>query len=190
MYSKNSLFVTFCLSSFLFKLRNYTRDKQTVCTWLVSVVAKNHMTSGKHGRQLVTLPKLARLPSISFLLVASHARIIHANLIYLSISITPPHQSEAPFVGEQDFQNCLVPSLAPIFARQNGKNSNSYGNASYAGCMNFNLSIWLSGMSTGYFFGITFFTIKPKGTHYVYVVTFMRCSLSTQRLLATVGWRK
>ena len=54
------------------------------------------------------------------------------NLIHLSISITVPHQSEVPFVGEQVFQNhgvchsltappppCSFPffALAPIFAR-------------------------------------------------------------------------
>ena len=44
---------------------------------------------------------------------ASHARviiiiitgIIQANLIHLSIKMTTPHQSGAPFVGEQVFQN-------------------------------------------------------------------------------------
>ena len=40
---------------------------------------------------------------------ASHARvitgIIQANLIHLSIKMTTPHQSGAPFVGERVFQN-------------------------------------------------------------------------------------
>ena len=40
---------------------------------------------------------------------ASHARvitgIIQANLIHLSITMTTPHQSGAPFVGERVFQN-------------------------------------------------------------------------------------
>ena len=43
---------------------------------------------------------------------ASHARvitgIIQANLIHLSIKMTTPHQSGAPFVGERVFQNRAV----------------------------------------------------------------------------------
>ena len=46
---------------------------------------------------------------LSLMIYASHARvitgIIQANLIHLSIKMTAPHQSGAPFVGERVFQN-------------------------------------------------------------------------------------
>ena len=46
---------------------------------------------------------------LSLMTYASHARvitgIIQANLIHLSIKMTTPHQSRAPFVGERVFQN-------------------------------------------------------------------------------------
>ena len=46
---------------------------------------------------------------LSLMTYASHARvitgIIQANLIHLSINMTTPHQSGAPFVGERVFQN-------------------------------------------------------------------------------------
>ena len=46
---------------------------------------------------------------LSLMTYASHARviteIIQANLILLSIKMTTPHQSGAPFVGERVFQN-------------------------------------------------------------------------------------
>ena len=93
---------------------------------------------------------------------ASHARvitgIIQANLIHLSIKMTTPHQSGAPFVGERVFQNRGVcgqafPSFPsptpflqpfcsrPIFARPGCEklvraariSFASYGNACYAG---------------------------------------------------------
>jgi len=37
--------------------------------------------------------------------LSSHARINQAKLIHLSIKMTTPHQSGAPFVGEPVFQN-------------------------------------------------------------------------------------
>ena len=93
---------------------------------------------------------------------ASHARvitgIIQANLIHLSIKMTTPHQSGAPFVGERVFQNRGVcgqafPSFPsptpflqpfcsrPIFARPGCEklvraariSFASYGNTCYAG---------------------------------------------------------
>ena len=54
MYSKNSLFATFCVSSFLFILRNYKPDEQTVFSCLFSVVTKNPLKSEKHWRQLAS----------------------------------------------------------------------------------------------------------------------------------------
>jgi len=42
--------------------------------------------------------------------------IIQANLIDLSIMMTTPHQSGAPFVGEQVFQNpCVYGQAFPFF---------------------------------------------------------------------------
>ena len=49
------------------------------------------------------------LKKLSLMTYASHARvitvIIQTNLIHLSIKMTMPHQSGAPFVGERVFQN-------------------------------------------------------------------------------------
>ena len=58
---------------------------------------------------------------LSLMTYASHARvitgIIQANLIHLSIKMTTPHQSGAPFVGERVFQNRGVCGQAfPSFA--------------------------------------------------------------------------
>ena len=49
---------------------------------------------------------------LSLMTYASHARVItgilQANLTHLSIKMTTPHQSGAPFVGERVFQNTGV----------------------------------------------------------------------------------
>ena len=84
------------------------------------------------------------LKKLSLMTYASHARVItvniQTNLIHLSIKMTVPHQSGAPFVGERVFQNRGVcglsppppPSfqlftLAPFFAHPEGKKTNTRG---------------------------------------------------------------
>ena len=112
-----------------------------------------------------SLSKLERFKQLFVLSCRpSHARILfrtlvqinQMNSIHLSISMTAPHQSEAPFVGERVFQNrgvclqafprCPTPSalLSLICSRPNFRTTRiiartrhialrSYGNNCYAG---------------------------------------------------------
>ena len=131
-----------------------------------NIIKKKRPRPRPRPRVRVLLTPERFLKKLSLMTYASHARvitvIIQTNLIHLSIKMTMPHQSGAPFVGERVFQNRGVcgqafpsfpsptPFLSafcsrPIFraSRRQKKliraariSFASYGNACYAGYTN------------------------------------------------------